>query len=97
MARFRLPPGRCSRAVVHRSVEELWLFTSGHGEIWRQDGARQEITAVEPGTCISLPSGTRFQFRCLGHSPLEAVGVTMPPWPGEGEAEMVRGPWSAEP
>jgi len=97
MARFRLAPGTCSRAVAHRSVEELWLFTSGHGEIWRQDDAGEEITAVDPGTCISLPRGTRFQFRCLGGSPLEAIGVTMPPWPGDGEAEVVRGPWSPAP
>jgi len=96
MARFRLPPGTCSRAVVHRSVGELWLFTSGHGEIWRQDAAAEEITAVEPGTCISLPHGTRFQFRNLGDSPLEAVGVTMPPWPGDDEAELVQGPWSVQ-
>jgi mannose-6-phosphate isomerase-like protein (cupin superfamily) len=96
MARFRLPPGRCSRAVKHRRVEELWLFTAGQGELWRQDDSGEEITRVEPGTCISLPRGTCFQFRCLGQTTLEAVGVTMPPWPGDGEAEAVTGPWSAD-
>jgi mannose-6-phosphate isomerase-like protein (cupin superfamily) len=32
-----------------------------------------------------IPPQTRFQFRCLDGS-LEAVAVTMPPWPGEDEA-----------
>ena len=96
MARFRLPPGTCSRAVVHRSVEELWLFVAGHGEIWRRNATAEEITVVEAGTCISLPCGTCFQFRCTGEASLEAVGVTMPPWPGDDEAELVQGPWSGQ-
>lgn len=95
MARFRLEPGARSRAVVHRTVEELWLFTAGQGEIWRSDDAGEEFTPVRPGTCISLPRGTRFQFRCVGPTALEAVAVTMPPWPGDDEAEPVTGPWSA--
>ena len=36
---------------------------------------------------------TQFQFRSLGAEPLAAVGVTMPPRPGEGEAYEVRGKW----
>jgi len=94
MARFRLQPGACSRAVVHRTVEELWLFTAGQGEIWRSDGTVEEFTPVTPGTCISLPRGTRFQFRYVGPTALEAVAVTMPPWPGDDEAAPATGPWS---
>jgi mannose-6-phosphate isomerase-like protein (cupin superfamily) len=43
---------------------------------------------------ISLPVGTKFQFRCDGVEPLRAVGVSMPPWPGDDEAYPVEGPWA---
>ena len=48
---------------------------------------------VRPGVCISIPVGTEFQFRAANGEPLAAVGATMPPWPGEGEAALVEGPW----
>jgi len=56
---------------------------------------REEIVALEPGTCLSIPVGTSFQFRSLGGGPLAAVAVTMPPWPGEDEAREVSGAWPA--
>lgn len=93
MAHFTLPPGRTSVAVTHRTVEEIWFFLSGRGEMWRAQEGREEITPVDPGVCLTIPLGTRFQFRALGGEPLTAVAVTMPPWPGEGEAVLVSGPW----
>ena len=48
---------------------------------------------VEPGVCLTIPLGTHFQFRSHGYESLAAVGVTMPPWPGEGEAMIVPGKW----
>jgi mannose-6-phosphate isomerase-like protein (cupin superfamily) len=93
MAHFELAPGRTSKAVAHRTVEEIWYFVGGRGEMWRCQGAREEVVAVEPGVCLTIPLGTQFQFRSLGAEPLAAVGVTMPPWPGEGEAYEVRGKW----
>ena len=93
MAHFELAPGRTSKAVAHRTVEEIWYFVGGRGEMWRRQGAREEVVAVEPGVCLSIPLGTQFQLRSLGAEPLAAVGVTMPPWPGEGEAYEVRGKW----
>jgi mannose-6-phosphate isomerase-like protein (cupin superfamily) len=97
MAHFSLAGGRTSRAVVHRTVEELWYFLGGRGEMWRSLRGRSEVTEISAGVCISIPVGTAFQFRALGHEPLEAVGVTMPPWPGEDEAELVEGAWEASP
>ncbi len=93
MAHFRLPAWQVSLAVRHRSVEEIWYIVAGRGEMWRSDGARDEITILAAGTCLTIPAGTKFQFRALGEEPLEVVGVTMPPWPGEGEAELVEGKW----
>jgi mannose-6-phosphate isomerase-like protein (cupin superfamily) len=93
MAHFRLPGGEVSRAVRHRTVEEIWYVLSGHGEMWRSaDGHEQTVTLL-PGTCLTIPAGSRFQFRSVGHEALAAVAITMPPWPGDGEAEMVAGTW----
>jgi mannose-6-phosphate isomerase-like protein (cupin superfamily) len=95
MAHFELAAGETSAAVRHRTVEELWYFVGGRGEMWRRgaDG-REAVDAVAAGVSLDIPLGTSFQFRALGSSePLRAVAVTMPPWPGEGEAEMVEGHW----
>ena len=93
MAAFRLAPGSISRAVTHRSVEEIWCFTAGHGQMWRRCGDREEITEVASSVSITIPTGTHFQFRCNGIEPLEAIAVTMPAWPGTDEAFVVPGKW----
>ena len=91
MARFHLPAGKASKAVVHRTVDEIWYVMSGRGEMWRRQGEREEVVALEPGVCVTVPVGTKFQFR--SSEPLSAVAVTMPPWPGAHEAELVPGKW----
>src|SRR5499427_4182214 len=93
LAHFELAPGKTSRAVAHRTVEEIWYFVAGRGEMWRQQGERDEVVVVERGVCLTIPLGTRFQFRSFGDEPLAAVGVTLPPWPGDGEAYEVKGKW----
>jgi mannose-6-phosphate isomerase-like protein (cupin superfamily) len=93
MAHFQLAPGETSSAVTHRTVEEIWYFLSGRGEMWRSQDGHDEIIEVSLGICLTIPLGTRFQFRAVGDEPLAAVGVTMPPWPGEGEAIPVEGAW----
>ena len=93
MAHFELAAGTTSRAVAHHTVEEIWFFLSGRGEMWRKQGAREEVVGVRSGTCVTIPLGTHFQFRTLGDAPLSAVAVTMPPWPGDGEAREVPGRW----
>lgn len=95
LAHFTLPPGAVSIAVTHRTIEEVWYVLSGRGLMWRRLDGREEIVELGPGVSITLPVGTWFQFRCDGESPLAAVGVAMPPWPGEDEAYPVEGPWKA--
>lgn len=93
MAHFELAPGATSKAVTHRTVEEIWLFLTGRGQMWRKQEDATEIVDVFPGLCLTIPLGTHFQFRSFGHEALAAVGVTMPPWPGEDEAIAVPGAW----
>lgn len=93
MARFSLGSGLVSKAVRHRSVEELWFITSGSGEMWRADETGEEIATLSPGMSLAIPPGVSFQFRSHGAGVLEAIGVTMPPWPGMDEAEFVKGHW----
>ena len=94
LAHFEFAPGQTSTAVAHRTVEEIWYFVNGRGEMWRKLIDREEVVPVDPGVCISLPVGTHFQVRSTGQQPLAAVGITMPPWPGEGEAYEVAGKWT---
>jgi mannose-6-phosphate isomerase-like protein (cupin superfamily) len=93
LAHFTLPPHAVSQAVAHRTVDEVWYFISGRGQMWRRSPEVEEIVDVEPGVSITIPQGTSFQFRSLSQEPLSAVGTTMPPWPGEDEAFAVDGVW----
>jgi len=95
MAHFRLSPGQTSVAVRHRRVEELWFVVAGAGEMWTDDGTASGVVTLRAGLSLHLPSGMAFQFRTVGQVALEAVGVTMPPWPldGSDEAMVVTGPW----
>ena len=97
MAHFELAAGQVSRAVTHRSVDEIWYILAGQGQMWRCRAERQETVPLRPGTCVSIHAGTHFQFRSAGDDPLAAVGVTMPPWPGPDEAYDVPGAWPAVP
>lgn len=93
MAHFTLATGEVSTAARHRTVEELWYVVSGRGSMWRRLGDQAQVVALAPGLSLSIPVGTSFQFRAEGDEALRIVGVTMPPWPGEGEAVLVEGPW----
>ncbi len=94
MAHFTLAPGKVSRAVTHRTVEEIWYVVGGSGEMWRKHDGQEAVAALSVGTCLTIPLGTHFQFRATGNEPLSAVGITMPPWPTEREeASLVEGPW----
>jgi len=63
--------------------------------MWRSQGGREEIVALAPGVCLTIPLGTHFQFRGTAGQAVSAVAITVPPWPGEGEAVLVSGPWPA--
>ena len=93
LAIFSLPPNAVSKAVAHRTVEEVWYVISGTGRVWRKLGEHDEIVELGPGVSLIIPTGTHFQFRCDGDERLDVIGATMPPWPGEREAYFVEGAW----
>lgn len=95
MAHFHLAAGSVTRAVVHRTVEEIWYITSGRGQMWRKQHDREEVVDLVAGLCLTIPVGTHFQFRSDERVGVEAVAITMPPWPGADEAMFVTGCWLA--
>ena len=95
MAHFQLAAGRVSSPVAHRTVEEIWFIVSGSGEMWRKQGEKEEVIELREGLCLTIPLGTHFQFRASASEAISVVAITMPPWPGEGEAVAVTGPWHA--
>ena len=92
-AHFELPAGAVSQAVAHRTVEEIWYFVSGRGQVWRRLAGEESLIEAVPGLSLTIPLGAHFQFRAEADAPLAFVAVTMPPWPGEAEAFPVEGPW----
>ena len=94
MAHFELPAGAVSHAVTHRTVEEIWFVVSGRGAIWRSQGGVESTDPLGPGTSLTIPLGTAFQFRADAGSALAFVAITMPPWPGMDEAAPAQGPWA---
>jgi mannose-6-phosphate isomerase-like protein (cupin superfamily) len=94
LAHCRLPAGAVTVAVRHRTVEEVWYFVAGEGEVWRCDASGEELIEVRSGVALTIPSGVTFQFRASTDAALEFVLTTMPPWPGPDEAEPSTGPWT---
>jgi len=93
MAMFTLAAGAVSKAVAHRTVEELWCVIRGRGRIWRKIGDREDVTDLVAGVSVAIPIGAHFQFRNDGAQPLDIIAATLPPWPGDGEAYLVDGAW----
>ena len=52
-AHFELAPGQTSVAVAHRTVEEIWYFLRGRGEMRRKLADQEEVVPVDPGVCIT--------------------------------------------
>jgi mannose-6-phosphate isomerase-like protein (cupin superfamily) len=86
-----LQPGRTSRPIRHRTVEEIWHFMAGAGNVWLRspDGAVDSIRNVETGVTVTIPTGWAFQFQATGSEPLRFLCFTSPPWPGDDEAVPV--------
>src|ERR1700736_1402838 len=84
MAMFTLLSGGVSKAVAHRTVEEIWCVIRGRGRLWRKTGDQEEFPDRVAGLSVAITIGTHFQFRNDGSQPLDIIAATMPPWPGDG-------------
>jgi mannose-6-phosphate isomerase-like protein (cupin superfamily) len=86
-----LPPGMVSRAVRHRTVEEIWYFLAGAGQVWicSPDGKTERTQRVMPGSTVTICTGWAFQFSADAGTALRFLCFTSPPWPGEDEAVAV--------
>jgi mannose-6-phosphate isomerase-like protein (cupin superfamily) len=93
MIHSTVPPGQINRATVHATVSEFWHVLAGEGEIWRRDETEERITVLFQGVSIDIPVGTAFQYRNTGAVPLRFICVSMPPWPGDFEANHLDGAW----
>ncbi len=92
-----LPVGAVALAIVHRTIDEIWYVLSGRAEIWRKQGDHEDVIEAGPGTSLTIPVGTHFQFRTAGDEPFRFVMFTMPPWPGDDEAVRVPDHWPVNP
>jgi mannose-6-phosphate isomerase-like protein (cupin superfamily) len=88
-----LPAGQTSTAIKHKTIDEVWYFLEGNGEIWRKLNDRERIDKVSAGSSINIPVGTSFQFRNIGSTFLKIVITSIPAWPGASEAIPVEGKW----
>ena len=86
-----LPAGQVSRPVWHRTVEEIWYFLEGSGQVWLcPPGVDQESVEPEPvgpGDALTIPAKWRFQFSADEGGRLRFLCYTSPPWPGPDEAQ----------
>jgi mannose-6-phosphate isomerase-like protein (cupin superfamily) len=93
LAHCTLPAGATSASVRHRTVDEIWFFLEGNGQLWRSD--RAEPVDVRPGQSLAIRCGVSFRFRNTGDVPLRFIIATMPEWPGAEEAEpLPTAPWT---
>ncbi len=92
MVEVALPAGQVSRPVYHRTVEEVWYIVEGAGKVWRCPPDIAEPSLVQPvpvgvGDALVIPTGWMFQFSADEAAELRFLCVTMPPWPGDEEAQ----------
>ena len=93
MIHSTVPAYQVNKATVHATVSEFWYVLEGRGEIWRDDGVESGITALVPGTAIDIPVGTAFQYRNVSGMDLKFICIAMPPWSGDAEVTLIKGPW----
>ena len=91
MVEVTLPAGQVSRPVWHQQVEEVWYVLQGQGEVWRcppdEDPALYAPVTVKPGDSLVIPPRWRFQFSASPDAELRFLCFTVPPWPGDDEAQ----------
>ncbi len=65
-----LPVGGVSKAVSHRTVDEIRCFVFGKGHVWPKRGCQKSAGEAAPGSCLTIPCATTFRFRNTGDESL---------------------------
>ena len=86
---------RVSSPMRHRTVEEIWFFLAGEGEVWRRRGQMESVVPVQSNATLTIPYQCEFQFRNTSKDQdLVFLIATIPGWPGPEEAVPVEiGHW----
>jgi mannose-6-phosphate isomerase-like protein (cupin superfamily) len=77
-----LAPHETSTAAHLDELGEFFYVVSGTGEIWRSDGAQQEVVELRPRRCVSIPAGAFFPYRSKDQPLVFPVAVA-PRWSEE--------------
>ena len=78
-----LGAGETGRPTYNSGINEIWYFTAGQGELWRQHReplGPATVDVVAAGTCVTIPDGVAFQLRNTGEQNLTFLCITTPPW-----------------
>jgi mannose-6-phosphate isomerase-like protein (cupin superfamily) len=76
LAEARVPPGGETVEHLHRSSEELYLFTAGSGRM----RLGEEEAEVGAGDCVVIPPGTPHKLWSTGAGPLRLLCCCAPPY-----------------
>ena len=92
MVEVTLGAGQVSRPVYHQSVEEVWYVLEGRGQVWRcppdvREPSKVSAVSVVAGDALVIPTGWTFQFCADNGVDLRFLCFTLPPWPGDDEAQ----------
>ena len=90
LAHYTLHPALRTRTARHRTVTQIWYVLDGSGELARWDAGpdtQPRRLLLVPQMSVGLPARTAFQIRTTGVDPLRMLLLTMPAWPGPGEAD----------
>lgn len=92
MTKCIFPAGMISNAVQHKTIEEIWYVLSGTAQLWLS--CEEKIITLTADDALTIPVGVGFQIN-NAHSTKDFVVIitTMPPWPGDDEAMMIKGYW----
>lgn len=67
----KVPVGKTHKAHSHKTMEEIFYFTEGEGEI----RIGEEIETVGPGDRIIVPATLEHQIKNTGNTELKYIGV----------------------
>ena len=67
----KIPVGKTHKAHSHESMEEIFYFTEGEGEV----RVGEEIEPVGPGDRVIVPATVEHQVKNTGNTELKYIGL----------------------